>query len=81
MGGNHHRLDHRQVNVDIDLGIIIVTVTEGLTSWCQTSTEITDVPACIEAVEWGVPLAFRALVASDRIWVQQFCSGWGSCTT
>ena len=51
-----------------------------LTAWCRTTTEVTDVPACVEAVEWGVPLAFKTLVASDRNWVNQFCAGWGACT-
>ena len=71
-----------RVNVAADALAWEETITAwvaGLTDWCNTSTDIQDPSACVDAITWGVPLAFKALVASDRIWVNQFCMSWGAC--
>ena len=46
---------------------------------CHASPEVTNVPECVETVEWGIPLALPALVHSDRKWVEVFCVRWGAC--
>ena len=48
-----------------------------LSEYCATFS--THVPECQEAMAWGVPLAFRALVESDRGWTQAFCEAWTAC--
>ena len=52
----------------------------GLTDWCNTSTDIEDPAACVDAVTWGIPLAFNALnVGFGTDWVPGFCMDWGAC--
>ena len=46
--------------------------------WC--TGEGHDVEQCQAAVEWGIPLVFKALVASDRAWTFAFCVAWTSCS-
>merc|ERR1712209_8207 len=49
----------------------------GLSDWCTTAAE--DVAECQAAIEWGIPLAFKALVEADRGWVSAFCQAWTAC--
>ena len=52
----------------------------GLTEWCRTEPSIPDVEECVTNIEWGIPLAFPALVNGDRDWVNEFCTSWGACS-
>jgi len=42
-------------------------------------TYYTGVVDCIDGIEWGLALAFNALVEGDRTWVNEFCMYWGAC--
>lgn len=56
----------------------IIAWVSGLSQdWCTGESQ--DVEQCQATVEWGIPLVFKALVASDRAWTYGFCVSWSSC--
>ena len=56
----------------------IIAWVNGLSQdWCTGEDQ--DVELCQAALQWGIPLVFKALVASDRDWTFAFCMSWTSC--
>ena len=60
----------------------IIAWVSGLSQdWCTGEGEGQDVEQCQAAVQWAVPLVFKALVAADRDWTFAFCVSWAACNT